>query len=157
MKQRQRIYYSAAQRAEIWDRWQRGESMSSIGRLFDWQSSSIFSVLSPSGGIRPAERGRSGRAPGPTSPMPASRRYARHASATVARLATVRIFGEAKRIAPASLPSVTQRSMIRGRHRDRHMLAIARSLGSPIRHIYELAIIGHYGKYNDVLRCRNAG
>jgi len=62
MKQRQRIYYSAAQRAEIWDRWQRGESMSSIGRLFDWQSSSIFSVLSPSGGIRPAERGRSGRA-----------------------------------------------------------------------------------------------
>ena len=28
------IYYSAAQRAEIWDRWQRGESMSSIGRPF---------------------------------------------------------------------------------------------------------------------------
>ncbi|PTQ58866.1 hypothetical protein C8J45_1031, partial [Sphingomonas sp. PP-CE-3G-477] len=25
MKQRQRIYYSAAQRSEIWDRWQRGE------------------------------------------------------------------------------------------------------------------------------------
>ena len=61
MKQRQRIYYSAAQRAEIWDRWQRGESMSSIGRRFDRQSSSIFSVLSPSGGIRPAERRRSGR------------------------------------------------------------------------------------------------
>ncbi len=32
MKQRRRIYYSAAQRAEIWDRWQAGESMSSIGR-----------------------------------------------------------------------------------------------------------------------------
>ncbi len=62
MKQRQRIYYSAAQRAEIWDRWQRGESMSSIGRRFDRQSSSIFSVLSPSGGIRPAERRRSVRA-----------------------------------------------------------------------------------------------
>ncbi len=61
MKQRQRIYYSAAQRSEIWDRWQRGESMSSIGRRFDRQSSSIFSVLSPSGGIRPAERRRSGR------------------------------------------------------------------------------------------------
>jgi IS30 family transposase len=53
--------FSAAQRAEIWDRWQRGESMSSIGRRFDRQSSSIFSVLSPSGGIRPAERRRSGR------------------------------------------------------------------------------------------------
>jgi IS30 family transposase len=33
--------------------------MSSIGRRFDRQSSSIFSVLSPSGGIRPAERRRS--------------------------------------------------------------------------------------------------
>ena len=34
MSYRRRIYYSAAQRAEIWDRWQRGESMSSIGRPF---------------------------------------------------------------------------------------------------------------------------
>src|SRR3546814_17640660 len=62
MKRRQRIYYTAAQRSEIWDRWQRGESMSSNGRGFDRESSSIFSVLSPSGGIRPAERRRSGRA-----------------------------------------------------------------------------------------------
>jgi len=62
MKQRRRIYYSAAQRSEIWDRWQRGESMSSIGRGFDRESSSIFSVLSPTGGIRPAERKRSARA-----------------------------------------------------------------------------------------------
>ncbi|RYY14476.1 MAG: IS30 family transposase [Alphaproteobacteria bacterium] len=62
MKQRKRIYYSAAQRAEIWDRWRRGESMSSIGRRFDRESSSVFSVLSPSGGIRPPERRRSTRA-----------------------------------------------------------------------------------------------
>jgi hypothetical protein len=34
MKQRRRIYYSAAQRSEIWDRWQAGEPMSSIGRRF---------------------------------------------------------------------------------------------------------------------------
>lgn len=39
MKYRTRIYYSAEQRAEIWDRWQRGESMRSIGRVFDRQSS----------------------------------------------------------------------------------------------------------------------
>lgn len=57
MKYRRRIYYSA-QRAEIWDRWQRGESMSSIGRRFDRQSSSVFSVISPTGGIRPADRKR---------------------------------------------------------------------------------------------------
>jgi len=61
MKQRRRIYYSAAQRSEIWDRWQRGESMSSIGRRFDRESSSVFSVISPTGGIRPAERKRSSR------------------------------------------------------------------------------------------------
>ena len=58
MKQRRRIYYSAAQRSEIWDRWQRGESMSSIGRGFERGSSSVFSVLSPTGGIRPADRKR---------------------------------------------------------------------------------------------------
>jgi len=62
MKYRRRIYYSAAQRAEIWDRWQRGESMSSIGRAFDRQSSSVFSVISPTGGIRPPDRKRSRQA-----------------------------------------------------------------------------------------------
>lgn len=36
--------------------------MSSIGRRFDRESSSVFSVLSPTGGIRPAERRRSRRA-----------------------------------------------------------------------------------------------
>ena len=51
MKYRRRIYYSAEQRAEIWDRWQRGESMRSIGRVFDWQSSSVFSVISPTGEV----------------------------------------------------------------------------------------------------------
>ena len=58
MKYRRRIYYSAVQRAEIWDRWQRGESMSSIGRAFDRESSSVFSVISPTGGIRPPDRKR---------------------------------------------------------------------------------------------------
>ena len=62
MKYRRRIYYSASQRAEIWDRWQRGESMRSIGRRFDRQSSSVFSVISPTGGIRPPDRKRGSRA-----------------------------------------------------------------------------------------------
>lgn len=59
MKHRRRIYYSAAQRAEIWDRWRRGESMHDIGRLFDRGHSSIFQVLAPTGGIRPPPRRRS--------------------------------------------------------------------------------------------------
>jgi IS30 family transposase len=58
MKYRRRIYYSGEQRADIWDRWQRGESMRSIGRVFDRQSSSVFSVISPTGGIRPPDRRR---------------------------------------------------------------------------------------------------
>ena len=62
MKQRRRIYYSAAQRSEIWDRWQAGEPMSSIGRRFDRESSSVFSVISPTGGIRPAVRHRAKQA-----------------------------------------------------------------------------------------------
>jgi DNA-binding CsgD family transcriptional regulator len=62
MKQRRRIYYSAAQRSEIWDRWQAGEPMSSIGRRFDRESSSVFSVISPTGGIRPPARRRARKA-----------------------------------------------------------------------------------------------
>jgi DNA-binding CsgD family transcriptional regulator len=62
MKQRRRIYYSAAQRSEIWDRWQAGEPMSSIGRRFDRESSSVFSVISPTDGIRPPDRHRAKQA-----------------------------------------------------------------------------------------------
>jgi len=61
MAYRTRIYYSPAQRAEMWDRWQRGESMSSIGRAFGRESSSVFSVIAPTGGIRPKPRTRSTR------------------------------------------------------------------------------------------------
>jgi hypothetical protein len=35
MKHRRRIYFSAVQRAEIWNRWHAGESMKSIERRFD--------------------------------------------------------------------------------------------------------------------------
>ena len=59
MKQRTRIYYTPTQRAEMWNRWERGESMSSIGRLFNRESSSVYNVLSPTGGIRPPPRKRS--------------------------------------------------------------------------------------------------
>ena len=59
MSRRPRIYFTDKQKAEIWDRWQRGESMSSIGRLFDRNSSSIHPLLSRTGGIRPPARKRS--------------------------------------------------------------------------------------------------
>jgi IS30 family transposase len=59
MTYRTRINYTAGQKAEMWDRWQRGESLKSIGRVFDRPSSSIFGQLSPSGGIRLPPRQRS--------------------------------------------------------------------------------------------------
>ncbi len=59
MGYRRRIYYNAEQKAQMWDRWQKGESLTAIGRVFDRPSSSIFNQLSPSGGIRPPPRRRS--------------------------------------------------------------------------------------------------
>ena len=59
MSYRRRIYFTAEQKNEIWDRWQRGESMSSIGRGFERESSSIYPLLSRTGGIRPPDRKRS--------------------------------------------------------------------------------------------------
>ena len=59
MVYRRRIYFTSEQKSEIWDRWQHGEPMSSIGRLFDRDSSSIYPLLSRTGGIRPPDRRRS--------------------------------------------------------------------------------------------------
>jgi hypothetical protein len=51
--------FTAAEKTELWDRWQRGESLKAIGRAFGKPSSSIYFQLSPHGGIRPAPRRRS--------------------------------------------------------------------------------------------------
>ena len=59
MKRRPRIHYSASQRALIWERWKKGETLHQIARLFDRYHSSIRSVVAETGGIRPAERHRS--------------------------------------------------------------------------------------------------
>ncbi len=56
MAYRTRRNYTAAQMSELWDRWKKGESLKSIGRLFDRPSSSIFNILEPKGGIRPPLR-----------------------------------------------------------------------------------------------------
>jgi IS30 family transposase len=59
MKYRRRVFLTDKQKSEIWDRWQRGDSMRSIGRGFDRSSSSIYPLLARTAGIRPAERVRS--------------------------------------------------------------------------------------------------
>ena len=59
MKYPTRVFYSETQKAEMWDRWQRGESLNSIGRHFGCGHSSIQHVFARTGGIRPASRQRS--------------------------------------------------------------------------------------------------
>jgi len=51
--------FNAAAKEELWDRWQRGESLKAIGRAFGKPSSSIYFQVAPHGGIRPAPRRRS--------------------------------------------------------------------------------------------------
>lgn len=58
MKYRTRTFYTGKQKSEMCDRWQRGESMSSIGRHFNRASSSILPHLAQFGGIRPPDRTR---------------------------------------------------------------------------------------------------
>jgi IS30 family transposase len=59
MKHRPRIYYSDEQKAIMWDRWKKGDSLHDIARLFDRNHSSIAGILSVTGGIRPPQRVRS--------------------------------------------------------------------------------------------------
>ena len=58
MKQRPRIYYSAGQKALMWERWKQGATLHEIGKLFDRPHTSIHNIFSATGGIRPAERVR---------------------------------------------------------------------------------------------------
>jgi IS30 family transposase len=58
-KYRQRIYYTEADKALMWDRWQQGESLHSIARLFDRYHTSVQRILAETGGIRPPPRKRS--------------------------------------------------------------------------------------------------
>lgn len=59
MKQRSRIYYTESQKALMWERWQKGESLQQIAQLFDRNHSSIQRILAETGGIRPPQRRRS--------------------------------------------------------------------------------------------------
>ena len=59
MKQRTRIYYTDSQRALMWERWQKGNSLQQIAQLFDRNHSSVEGIFMRTGGIRPRQRHRS--------------------------------------------------------------------------------------------------
>ena len=52
---------SSAQKAELWQRWKSGQSLSDIGRALGKHAGSVHGVLSANGGILPATRCRSSR------------------------------------------------------------------------------------------------
>ncbi len=59
MKYRTRTIYTAEQKSVMWERWKKGDSLSEIGRSFGRESSSVFGIFSPTGGIQPPPRKRS--------------------------------------------------------------------------------------------------
>ena len=62
MIKRKRRHYTDAEKADMWNRWRKGESMNEIGRLFGIQGhSSMQKIFSETGGIPPAKRRRSVR------------------------------------------------------------------------------------------------
>jgi DNA-binding CsgD family transcriptional regulator len=59
MKQRPRIYYSEGQKALMWERWRKGDTLHQIAQLFNRNHSSVQGILAQTGGIQPAPRRRS--------------------------------------------------------------------------------------------------
>ena len=55
MKYRTRIYYTEKQKSVMWERWQKGDSLHSIARLFDRGHGSIAGLWNL-GGRRRRER-----------------------------------------------------------------------------------------------------
>jgi DNA-binding CsgD family transcriptional regulator len=54
--------FSAGQKAELWQRWNEGQSLAQIGRSLGKRPCSIYQVVAPRGGIAPAVRTRAARA-----------------------------------------------------------------------------------------------
>jgi IS30 family transposase len=87
MDQRFRRGFTSAEKTELWNRWQRGESLRGIGRAFGKPSSSIYNQVAPHGGIRPVPRRRSRLALTASEREEISRGLAVHQSArSMARL-----------------------------------------------------------------------
>jgi IS30 family transposase len=62
MARKPRIYYTETDKALMWDRWRKGDSLQTIAQLFDRSHGSVAGILRRTGGIRPPMRMRSRRA-----------------------------------------------------------------------------------------------
>jgi IS30 family transposase len=115
MDQRFRRGFSVAEKTELWDRWQRGESLKAIGRAFGKPSSSIYNQVAPHGGIRPALRRRSRLALTLSEREEISRSIAAHQSARSISMA--RLLGRSA--------STVSRELSRNGGYDRYRAALA--------------------------------
>jgi IS30 family transposase len=61
MKYPTRIYYTEKDKALMWDRWQKGDSLNAIARDFGRSHSSVQGIFARTGGIRPKPRERAAR------------------------------------------------------------------------------------------------
>src|ERR1017187_1114605 len=105
--------FTAAEKAELWDRWKRGESLKAIGRAFGKPSSSIYFQVAPHGGIRPAARRRSRLALTLSEREEISRGITAHQSAR----SIARLLGRS--------PSTVSREISRNGGYDRYRAALA--------------------------------
>ncbi len=112
MGQRYHRGFTAAEKTELWDRWQRGESLKAIGRAFGKPSSSIL-FPTPHGGIRPATRHRSRLALTLAEREEISRGITAHQSAR----SMARLLGRS--------PSTVSREISRNGGYDRYRAALA--------------------------------
>ena len=113
MDQRYHRGFTAAEKTELWDRWQRGESLKAIGRAFGKPSSSIYFQMAPHGGIRPPVRQRSRLALTLAEREEISRGITAHQSAR----SMARLLGRS--------PSTVSREISRNGGYDRYRAALA--------------------------------
>ena len=110
-----RVYrgFTGAEKTELWDRWKRGESLKAIGQAFGKPSSSIYFLVAPHGGIRPAQRRRSRLALTLAEREVISRGVTAHQSAR----SLAKVLGRS--------PSTVSREMSRNGGYDRYRAALA--------------------------------
>jgi len=58
MPRKPRIYYTETDKALMWDRWRKGDSLEQIAQFFDRRHGSVARILRQTGGLRPPKRTR---------------------------------------------------------------------------------------------------
>ena len=63
MVEKARIWFSASERAELWERWRHGQCVADIARALERRNKSgVYRILATEGGISPRPRRRAARA-----------------------------------------------------------------------------------------------